>query len=75
MRMLVMTRNQRSITQAFSEAHLELQSYYLNQAELAWLDALYYICTRSIFKISHSYINRVTNHDVGVQSNSIRLSL
>ena len=30
---------------------------------------------RRIFKIQHSYISRVTNHDVGVKSNSIDLSL
>ena len=29
---------------------------------------------RRIFKINDSYMNRVTSHDFGVQSNSIRLS-
>ena len=52
-----------------------LQSCWLNQAELKRLDAFHYKCMRCIFKIPHSYISRVTNHDVGVQSNSIRLSL
>ena len=30
---------------------------------------------KSIVKILHSYITRETNHDVGVQSDSIRLNL
>ena len=52
-----------------------LQSCWLNQAELRRSDAFHYKCMRRILRIRHSYICRVTNHDVGVQSNSIRLSL
>ena len=52
-----------------------LQACWLNQAELKRLDAFHYKCMRRILKIPHSYIRRVTNYDVGVQSNSIRLNL
>ena len=52
-----------------------LQTCWLNKAELRRLDAFYFRCLRRIWKIPHSYFSCISNHEVGVRSNTSPLSL
>ena len=51
-----------------------LHAAYLNQQELARLDAFHVKCLRKITRIPHSYISRISNNTVLERASSTKLS-